>query len=65
MAFRGKMHNRIDSIFAEQVIDQCAVANITLNEGVPVFVWQAAQILACAGIGEQIQIDNVDFWFFI
>ena len=62
MAFSGKVNDRIDAVLAKQTIHQRAIANIALHQDMAFFAVHPFQVVWVACIGEQIKIDNVDFF---
>lgn len=60
MAFGGEVDDGIDEVFAQQPIHQRSITDVALNKGMPGRVGEIAQIVRRAGIGQQVEIDNVD-----
>ncbi len=59
MGFGSKVSDSINLIAAQQIVHQSAVADISLNKDVARSIRQVFEVLLAAGIGEDIQIDDM------
>lgn len=62
MGFGCKMNDGIHLVFAQHSSDLPGIANIALHKGMFGGGGQAAQVFQAAGIGEQVEVDDVNFW---
>lgn len=58
MAFRREVDDGPDGVFFQERRDQFEVGDIALDKAVAVIALQRSQILAVAGVGEFIQVDD-------
>ena len=58
MAFGRKVEHRARTVLRQQPIDQGPVADVALHEVVAGVALQAGQVLAVAGVGELVQVDD-------
>jgi hypothetical protein len=61
MRFGRKMNNGIDVVFKQQTVHQRPVADVALDEDVPVGIGQIAQVFQAARIGERVQVEDAHF----
>lgn len=60
MALSGEIQYGVGLVFGQQAGDQGAVADVTLHEHVVRVAVQAGQGLQIAGIGQGVEIDDLD-----
>src|SRR5262245_48973171 len=58
VGLRGEMHDSIDRMLTQQMLDQGAVADISWHDGMAVWIGQLLQVIQRASVREHIQVDN-------
>jgi len=60
MAFRSKVHHRVDGIVRKELLHKRRIANVAMDEYVAVLVVRSnvGKVLQVARIGERIEIDD-------
>ena len=59
MGLGSKMHDGVDTVGAEELVDQALIANIPLDKDMPLVVRDAFQVLQAASVSQRIQVDDV------
>ena len=59
MAFSCQMHDHVDVVPAQQIVDDRGVADIGVHEAVIGMVLDLAERFEIAGIGQLVDIDDV------
>ncbi|OPZ48415.1 MAG: hypothetical protein BWY95_00844 [Bacteroidetes bacterium ADurb.BinA104] len=60
MAFRSKVHHRVDGIVRKELLHKRCIANVTMDEYIAVRVLRndIGKVLRVARIGECVEIDD-------
>ncbi len=60
MAFRSKVHHRVDGIVRKELLHKRCIANVTMDEYVAILVLRSdiGKVLRVARIGKRIEIDD-------
>ena len=58
VALGGKVHDGAWAVLCQQAVNQRAVADVAMDEGVARVAVQAGQVLAVAGVGQRVQGDD-------
>jgi hypothetical protein len=58
MALGREVHHRPRAVFRQQAVDQRAVPDVALHEGVPGVALQGGQVLEVARVGQGVEVDD-------
>ncbi len=56
--FGGEVHDGARLMFGQEAADKIVVADVALDEGVAHITVQAGEVLAVAGVGELVEVDD-------
>jgi hypothetical protein len=62
MGFSGEVDDGVNMVVADQVINQAAIANVSVYEGMSRWVWQVFQVFQASSIGKGIQVNQHSLW---
>jgi hypothetical protein len=58
MGLGSEMHDRLDSIFAQQFADELVIGDGAPHENMPGFGFKAGQVLGIPRVGQRVEIDD-------
>jgi hypothetical protein len=62
MRFGGEVDDGVYMVVSDQVIDQIAIANVSMYECMSRRVWQVFQVFQATSISKGIQVNQHSLW---